>query len=206
MGFGYLVLAFIIWLNPVYNGFTEWIAYTLILMGTTKLAPYARGYKLTAVPAVPGLVLAFGNFILCGADLLGLINYRSMTLYSIIMLALMVCAIATKLLLLYGTFAITAETGLDNLKLRSAYCMILYSLVFIFDILQSTRLIPATSTGYAIIVFSHMIIGFITFLLLFACLRIITLGDDEQPPEKEDKIKSWWQKLKSISDNNENRR
>ena len=33
MGFGYLVLGMLVWLNPVYAGFTEWLAYTLILTG-----------------------------------------------------------------------------------------------------------------------------------------------------------------------------
>ncbi len=203
MGFGYLVLGFLVWLNPVYSGFTEWLAYTLILMGTSKLAPYGKGYKLTACAGVPGLILAFGNFILCGADILGLINYRSMTVYSYIMLGLMICAIATRLLVLWGTFAITTETGLENHKLRSAYCMILYFFVFIFDILQTTRLIPATSTGYAIIMFAHLIIGTITFFLLFACLRMITLGEEDLTPENDDKIKNWWQKIKNLSDENE---
>ncbi len=204
MGFGYLVLGFLIWLNPVYSGFTEWLSYTLILMGTSKLAPYGKGYKLTAYAGVPGLVLSFANFILCGADIIGLINYRSMSVYSCIMLALMVFNLATRLLVLWGTFEITAETGLETHKLRSAYCMILYSFVFIFDILQTTRLIPATSTGYAIIMFAYLIIGAIAFFLLFACLRMITLGDEDQlPPEKEDKIKNWWQKIKNISEENE---
>ncbi len=203
MGFGYLVLGFLVWLNPVYNGFTEWLAYTLILMGTSKLAPYGKGYKLTVFTGIPGLILSFANFILCGADILGFINYRDMALYNVIMLSLMVLAIATRLLVLWGTFAITAETGLDNLKLRSAYCMILYLFVFIFDILQTTRLIPATSTGYAIVMFAYLIIGFITFFLLFACLRMITLGEEENPPEKEDKIKNWWQKIKDLSNDNE---
>ena len=203
MGFGYLVLGFLVWLNPVYNGFTEWLAYTLILTGAGKLAPYGRGYKLTAISGIPGLILAFANFILFGADILGFINYRDMALYNVIMLSLMVLAVATRLLVLWGTFAITAETGLDNLKLRSAYCMILYTFVFIFDILQTTRLIPTTSSGYAIVMFAYLIIGTVAFFLLFACLRMITLGEDEAPPEKEDKIKGWWQKLKDISNNNE---
>ena len=205
MGFGYLVLGFLVWLNPVYNGFTEWLAYTLILMGTSKLAPYGKGYKLTAYAGVPGLILSFANFILCGADLLGFISYRTMAIYTVIMLALMVCAIATRLLVLWGTFSITAETGLENHKLRSVYCMILYSLVFIFDILQTARVIPATSTGYTIIMFAYIIIGLIAFFLLFACLRMITLGEEEQTEEKEkeNKISAWWQKIKDISNEKE---
>lgn len=202
MGFGYLVLGFLVWLNPVYAGFTEWLAYTLVLMGATKLAPYGKGYKLTAYAGIPGLILAFANFIMCGMDILGIVKYREMTLYTVIMLGLMVLTLATRLLVLWGTFAITAETGLENHKLRSAYCMILYSFVFIFDILQSTRIIPATSTGYAIVMFAYIIIGLIAFFLLFACLRMITLGDEETQPEKEDKIGGWWQKIKNMSEEN----
>ena len=202
MGFGYLVLGFLIWLNPVYSGFTEWLAYTLILSGASKLSPYGRGYKYTAYPGVPGLVLAFANFIFCGVDLLGFTEYQGTTLYNCIMLALMLCAIATRLLVLWGTFEITTETGLDNQKFRAVYCMLLYSLAFVFDFLQSVRLIPATSTGYAILVFAQLIIGGMSFFLHFACLRMITLGDEELPPQNDDKIKNWWQKIKDYSDDN----
>jgi hypothetical protein len=203
MGFGYLVLGFLVWLNPVYSGFTEWLAYTLILSGASKLAPYGKGYRYTPFVGIPGLILAFANFVLCGADLLGFFEYQSSAIYGVIMLTLMICTIATRILLLWGTFEITTETGLDNQKYRSVYCMLLYSLAFVFDFLQTIRIIPATSTGYAVLMFAYLIIGGLAFFLHFACLRMITLGDeDEMPPVKEDKIKGFWQKIKDYSDEN----
>ena len=129
-------------------------------------------------------------------------EYQGSAVYTGIMLALMVLAIAARILVLWGTFEITSETGLDNQKYRSVYCMLLYSLAFVFDFLQTVRLIPATSTGYAVLMFAHLIIGGIAFFLHFACLRMITLGEEELPPVKDDKIKGWWQKLKDYSEDN----
>ncbi|MBQ7011462.1 MAG: hypothetical protein IJN63_07115 [Clostridia bacterium] len=202
MGFGYLVLGFIVWLNPVYSGFTEWLAYTLILSGTTKLSPYGKGYKLASIVGTVGLILSFANLILFGADLLGFFDYRATAIYKYLMLALMIVTYAVRVCVFCGTFSITAYTGIENLKIRSVYCIILYSVIFAFDILQTTRIIPATSSGFAVIMFSQIAVGLIAFFLLFACLRMIVLESDEEPgDEKEEAPKlSWWQKIKKMSE------
>ncbi len=203
MGFGYLVLGLLVWLNPVYAGFTEWLAYTLILTGCSKLSPYGKGFKLTSYIGVPGLILSFANFILCGADILGFYSYRGSSLYNGIMLCLLICTFALRVTMLCGVYQITSETGIDKLKIRSAYCILLYSFLFVFDILQTTRLIAATSIGFGIVLFGTLIVGFVCFFLLFACLRMIVLEDDrddiELPAEKVKKD-SWWQKIKKMSE------
>ena len=53
---------------------------------------------------------------------------------------------------------------------------------------------------YAYAFLAPWVIGLIAFFLLFACLRMITLGDEETQPEKEDKIGGWWQKIKNMSE------
>jgi len=199
MGFGYLVLGFIVWLNPVYSGFTEWLAYTLILSGTTKLSPYGKGYKLATVIGIPALILSFANFILCGADLLGVFDYQTSAIYRYLMLAMMIATFAVRVCVLCGTVSITATTGLENLKLRSIYCIILYSFLFIFDLLQSTRIIPATATGFTVVMFGQIVVGLIAFFLLFACLRMIVTEDEAEQSDSAPKL-SWWQKIKQMSE------
>lgn len=199
MGFGYLVLGFIAWMNPVYSGFTEWLAYTLLLSGTTKLSPYGKGYKIATFIGVPALILTFANFILCGADLIGVFDYQTSGIYKYLMLAIMIVAFAVRVCILCGTASITATTGLDNLRLRSIYCIILYSFLFIFDLLQSTRIIPATATGFTIVMFGQIAVGIIAFFLLFACLRMIVTEDEAELSENTPKV-SWWQKIKQMSE------
>jgi len=200
MGFGYLLLGFLVWLNPVHAELSEWLAYTLMLAGTTKLSPYGRGFKLSNFIGIPALIISFISFVLGGLDLIGLGAFNSGAIYNITELSLLILGYAYKLALLYGIFEITRFTGLDDLTSRSVYCMIIYGLLFVFEFLLTTRIINATSTGFFLVFFASLIIGLVTVFLLFACLRMITLeGEDEAVEEKTKKL-PWIKKLKQMSE------
>ena len=202
MGFGYLLLGFIVWLNPVYSGFSEWLAVTLILSGLLKLAPYGKGFKFGVYVSVPLLVAAFANLVFNGADILGLYAYESSGVYNAVMVFTLIAGFVLRVLILWGVFEITAYTGLDNLKLRSVYYGILYSVVFVFKLLLTLRVIPISSYGFPVILFGELLIGIFVAFLIFACLRQIAFeGDDEEENDKKSEIKmGWWQKIKQMSD------
>ena len=201
MGFGYLLLGFLIWLNPVHAELTEWLAYTLMLAGTTKLTMYGKGFKISNLIGFPALIISFVSFIFGGLQLIGMASFDSGILYNIIKTALLFLGYAYKLAFLYGIYEITKFTGIDKQSARAIYCMLVYALLFIFEFLMSMRIIPAISTGFALLLFASLIIGFVAFFIIFACLRMITLEGDEDEVEVEKTVKkSWIKKLKEMSE------
>ena len=201
MGFGYLLLGYLIWLNPVYSGFTEWLAVTLMLSGLNKLSPYGKGFKLSSWLGVPLLIASICNLALNCCDILGVINYSGGDLYNAVMTVLLLLGFVFKLLVLWGIFEITGFTGIDNLKLRSVYCFVLYVFIYVFKILISFRLITASAYGFPVILFGELIVGLIAVFLIFACLRRIGLEGEEENGklQAETKKQSWWQRVKDMS-------
>lgn len=200
MGFGYLLIGFLVWLNPVHAELSEWLAYTLMLAGTTKLSPYGKGFRISNFIGIPALIISFIAFIFGGLDLIGIAGFDSGVIYNSVKISLLVLGYAYKLSFLFGIFEITKYTGIEKQTSRSFYCMLIYGILFVFEFLLSTRIINATSTGFMLVLFSSLIIGAVTFFLIFACLRMITLEGEDEPEEESVKKKSWIKKLKDMSE------
>ena len=184
MGFGYLLCGYLVSLNPVYSGFTEWLGYALMLFGVTRLSVYNRGYRIAQYIGFFGLFTSFAQLVFSCLDMLGLYSYQGTTLYSVISMLSLILCVLFRCAVFYGTYQIARETGIDRLAVRAVYCIVIHVTVFIFNFLMTVKLIPPSSSGFMIVLFAGLLVGLVAFSLFFSCYRSIGLEGEELEIQK----------------------
>lgn len=180
MGFGYLLCGYLIFLNPVYSEFTQWLGYALMLFGILRLAVYNRGYYTAQFLGFAGLLVSFAQLVCSCLDMLGLYRYEGSVPETVIRMLALVLSLAFRCAVFYGTFQIAKETGVEKLATRSVYCIVIHSTVFLFNFLLTVRVIPPSSSGFMIVLFAELIVGFVAASLFFGCYRSIGLEGEEE--------------------------
>ncbi len=188
MGFGPLLIGYFLLLNPgVYDGFSNIIAYFLILYGMLHLRVYNRPLRVAFYAVFPMVALGLFDFFLTGKEFLGMGAPSPHTVT--------VVAAATKLLILvfttalfYGIEALGKETNLPEIRTAAVRNRVFSYVYFLAAAtLEITAFIPDATPFAVHATIPVVITGFVVILMnaftIFRCFRWIGLpGDSVDDP------------------------
>lgn len=200
MGFGYLFLGYLLFLNPVYSAYTDLFACLIQGIGIWMLARYNRGFSLARcalVPLTAAAALAFLCRILefCGkaaAFTSAAKTPLALTQYGLEMLYL--------LFLLSGVQMIAAETSLDKLAARASRWRI-FALVYYSALFLTVSALGGSLAGHllgAAVYLVGLVYPFFIAAILWTCYMRICLEGDEDMPEKPLRF-AWANRLRDFS-------
>ncbi len=188
MGFGYVLLGYLISLNFVYQQLTMLPATLLILLGMLKLGQYNRPLREALYLLCPTAAVAAVSFVYEVGRMFGLISQtgweRANGVLSPLTLALY---LLFTLRLLSGIVELSKETELPELVFRARRNTVLTIITYALYVFLE---LPITAAWYASFAMHaalpallfHFITMMLNSLLIFSCYRLICLPEDVDMP------------------------
>ncbi len=159
MGFGYVFIGFIFLVNPVRAAFTDWFAFIMICVGLGKLAVYEKVLKYAYRVSMVAVILGVGNLFVSAAELIGFISYQNTVYYFVVEFLRLALRFALQYMIFYGFSKIAVRVGLDRLKFRSYYSILLSGLAFVIQILLALGLFSGSVYSPVVILVAVLIIS-----------------------------------------------
>ena len=198
MGFGYLLVGYLFFVNPgVYDGFTNVIGYLFAAYGLSTLRLYNKPMRYAYYAMLPLLLIGAADFVLTGGDFLALFTVPESLNTALALLTLALRLLFT-VLMFYGIEMLAKETNLHDVRAAAVRNRFFSYLYFVLAIALE---IPVYAGEMAKIA-AHASLpvaafGFVVILLnshnIFNCFRWICRPEDLSPPnedeERQDKIK-----------------
>lgn len=188
MGFGYLLLGYIISLNFVYQQLTMLPATLLILLGMLKLSQYNRPLKEALLLLCPTAAVAAISFVYEGGRMFGLIGAAAWEAANNVLSPLvLVLYLLFTWRLLAGIMALGKETDLPQVVFRArrgtVLTLVSYALYIFLEL-------PITAGWYDVFAMHaalpallfHFVVMILNARLIFTCYRMICLPEDVDMP------------------------
>lgn len=191
MGFGLLFIGFLLSINFVYAGFTDFLACFLMFSGMTKLSVYNPGFRRAKYALLPLMAMGLGSLTLEVSRFMGMAGTawdmagRLVAVFTYLFEAVFLW------FLLSGIKAIALETRLPRLAGRVSRNVFLGA---VYYLLSSLMLIdhPAVNEFSRYFGFPVWLFGLVWMalnaLLIFSCYVWICLEGDEDMPLKESRF------------------
>lgn len=173
MGFGYIFVGSVLTVNVVAHGYTDFIAYALMLLGMMTLKDYGARLKTAYYAAFPLLLIGILEFLLYGANFLG---FSAAKLFDFPMTdaeLLMEAGMLNQILLFIFTFLLlrglrtlakeTATFALESRVFRNQIFAVLYHLPMAF--LNIPFESKTVSNVQSYMMFPFLLFGFIYLIL-----------------------------------------
>lgn len=187
MGFGLLLIGYLVANVMSYSFVPKFLGYALMMWGCIKLSDYDTKFRACMMPAVPAGIL---SVYLYGDHMCKLFKFETalfpQSIVSSVSLIESLLSAGFTVLMLIAIISIAKSTELDKLSFKAARNIVILGLGEVAYIVA--RCLPigqvANAIAYGALIVRALHI-FLDLLLLFACYRMICKEGDEDMPAKE---------------------
>lgn len=211
MGFGYILLGYIISINFVFRQITMLPATLLLMLGMLKLGQYNRPLREARLVLCPTLAISAVAFVYEGGRMFDLFSDAQWEAANhILSPAMLVFYMVFTWRLLAGIAALGEETELPKVAYRArrntAFTLIAYTLYILLELPITAPWYTAFAAHAALpVMLCHLVVMILNAMLIFSCYRLICLPEDLDMPRHKTGI-AFLDRMNDRMDKQEERR